>query len=395
MSVRSRYFVFNKESDYQKGFFQNTQYTQTGGLRIADPQAKEAAVFFSRVLDSRESQSLWHRMTVQSESLGDSSIRFSFYVSEERTVQYRGQRMDLLQLIRDPGISAAEKQHAFAPYFVRSVLNPGDMLLSEAKGRYLWFTIELFGLGAESPVIRHMRISLPSLPWAGYLPEIYQADGSGRSFTERFLSIFQSFYDDLDEKLDRVAEVFDPAAADGEILRWLASWIDLDDPFLWTEEQLRWLVMNSASLYRRRGTRQSVSDMVELYTGQKPLIVEQYETDKFRDNDRLQSLMHQLYGDHPYQFTVIVNEECVPSNAEYRTILRIIDCVKPAEMEVNLVVLKPYIFLSRYSYLGINSVLGQYRQAALDGFSTLPFTELSEDSGGREYAVKEGKGEES
>ena len=64
-------------------------------------------------------------------------------------------------------------------------------------------------------------------------------------------------------------------------------------------------------------------------------------------------------------------------------------------MEVNLVVLKPYIFLSRYSYLGINSVLGQYRQAALDGFSTLPFTELSEDSGGREYAVKEGKGEES
>jgi len=391
MNVTSKYFVFNKESDYLKGFLQNTEYTEEGGLYISRPGSDQTAMFFSRLLDSREAQALWHRVKVRSESLGDASIRFTFYVSEERSIECKGRTLDIADLISDPDTASWLKLEAFRPFEVKTAFNPQDILITEARGRYLWFVIEMFGLGQETPRIRHMRVDLQSLPWVSYLPEIYQADGSGRSFTERFLSIFQSFYDDLDERINRIAGMFDPAAADAEVLRWLASWIDLDDTFIWTDEQLRYLVMNSSDLYRKRGTRQSVSDMVELYTGQKPMIVEQHEIEKYRDNDRLQGLMHQLYGDHPYQFTVIVNEECVPSNAEFRTIVRIIEGVKPADVEVNLVVLKPYIFLSRYSYLGVNSFLGQYRSASLDGFSTLPFTNLSAPPDEGQAAVTEGK----
>jgi hypothetical protein len=74
---------------------------------------------------------------------------------------------------------------------------------------------------------------------------------------------------------------------------------------------------------------------------------------------------------------VIVSEQAVPSPDEHKTLLKIIESAKPAHVEANVVVLKPYIFLDKYSYLGMNSVLGRYRPANLDGFSAVPFTGVS------------------
>jgi hypothetical protein len=48
----------------------------------------------------------------------------------------------------------------------------------------------------------------------------------------------------------------------------------------------------------------------------------------------------------------------------------------PVTAELNLVVLEPYIFLNKFTYLGINSTLGQYRSAALDGKSQLTLSTL-------------------
>ena len=58
--------------------------------------------------------------------------------------------------------------------------------------------------------------------------------------------------------------------------------------------------------------------------------------------------------------------------------------VKPAHLELNLVLLKPYIFVGMYSYLGINSVLGSYRNMRLDGHSSVPFAVLEEGGGSDE-----------
>ena len=45
---------------------------------------------------------------------------------------------------------------------------------------------------------------------------------------------------------------------------------------------------------------------------------------------------------------------------------------------MKLTVLKPYIFLNGHSYLGVNSVLGRYQAAALNGRSMVPFLSLGE-----------------
>jgi len=375
MRETQKYFVFNKREDYSRGFTYNLTYLQDG-LQIAADSLSQGGVFFSRLLDSREKEAVWHRLIMQSESQGDASIRFTFYVSEERLVQIGGSERDLEDLIRDPDLTAEEKEKLFMPYKVKTLLNPADALLHEAIGRYLWFSVELYAHGSRSPKISRMKIYLYRESWLYYLPEVYQMDPESKSFLERYLSIFQSIYEDLEQEINRIARYFDPDVVEGEFLKWLAEWVAVDDVYIWDEDRLRFLIKNGVSIYKMRGTRRALSDMVELYLGEKPYIVEHYQLDGYEGDAWDSGLIARLYGTNSYYFTVIVSEKAVPSPKEHRILLKIIESAKPAHVEANVVVLKPYIFLDKYSYLGMNSILGQFRSANLDGFSALPFTGL-------------------
>ncbi len=373
-----KYFVFNKEEDFRRGFGKNVEYTSQG-LRIAQGAIAQGGVFFSRVLDSRVKETVWHRIVLRGESLGDASIRFTFYASEDRKIQMEGREQEIETFLKDPERSVLEKEEKLRPFQVKTVLNPQDILLHEVQGRYLWFRIELFGQGEESPEISHMKIYLPRQSWLGYLPEVYQMDLESKSFLERYLNIFQSIYTDMEQNIEGVVRYFDPDVVEGEFLRWLAGWLDIEDGYIWTEDQLRYLIKNGIRMYKMRGTRQAVSHMIALYLGEEPYIVEHYQLDGHEGEARSSGLLARLYGDNSYYFTVVVPERCVPSVKEHKTLLKIIENTKPAHMEANVVVLKPYIFLDKYSYLGMNSVLGQYRPVSLDGFSVLPFTNVTEN----------------
>ncbi len=374
MTNPTRYFVFNKTADFKRSFCQNLIYSPGEGLQINKETISQGGLFISRLLDSREKETIWHRMVVRSESRGDASIRFTFYTNEERFIYIENQPHDLADFIMDTKLTWQEKITAFRPYQVKSMFNPTDILLHEAKGRYFWFTIELYGQGNLSPVITHMKIYLSKQTWMEYLPEIYQIDQASKSFLERYLSIFQSLYNDLEFEISRISRYYDPEVVDSGFLPWLAEWLAVDDRYIWSEEKLRFLIKNGVSLYKIRGTRKALECMVELYLGEKPYLIEHHQLENYEGEAKTSGLIDRLYGDNSYYFTVVVSEKAVPSVKEHKTLLKIIESAKPAHVEANVVVLKPYIFLDKYSYLGMNSVLGQYRPANLDGFSALPFT---------------------
>lgn len=378
MQGKHKYFVFNKEADYYRGSFFNLAITPD---RISIDNRTEIgyAVFFSRLLDSREKETVWHRIVVDSKDLGDSSIRFTFYACEERLIEIDGELRDIDEYIRDTSIPPRKKSEAFERYRVKTALNPVDMLLHEARGRYLWFEIQLYGQGEDSPEINKIKLYLPKSSWLEYLPEIYQQDPESKSFLERYLGIFQSLFLDMEDHIDRISQHFDPDVAEGDFLNWLAGWVSIDDGYIWTGEKLKYLIKNAISMYRIRGTRKAISDIIELYTGEKPYIVERHQIEDYLGEAKIAELLNSLYGDNPYVFTVIVNEECIASTKEYKALRKIVDNCKPAHTEANLVVLKPYIFMDRYSYLGINSVLGRYRSLSLDGFSAVPFTNVDDN----------------
>lgn len=373
MSGKLNYFLFNKRSDYERGFLSNMHAEDDRICAVTGGRNK--AVFISRVLDSQEIEMHWHRLHLSMGGADHAVFRLSVYANNENSLIYEGERIKLSQFIRQEDLPVEDKLAAMEPYRQKQVTGTEDVLLHEVAGRYLWIAVEVYGQQNMKVLLSDIRISFPMQTWMNYLPEIYQETDYENTFLQRFLGIFQTIYEDREEYITNIAQYFNVDSTGMEMLRLMAGWLDIRESYIWSEEQLRRLLQNAVHMYKKRGTRQGIMEFVKLYTGEEPFIVENHQVKGFRRGEA-HSSMEYLYGKNPYEFVVLVREECLHSAREEKTLRRIIEDVKPAHMQMRLITLKPYFFLGVYTYLGVNSVLGQYKDMSLDGHAVLPFAVL-------------------
>lgn len=103
-----------------------------------------------------------------------------------------------------------------------------------------------------------------------YLPPMYQDD----EFLSRFLLIFESILEPLDQTIDSINHYFDPRLAPEALLPWLAAWVDVVLNDKWPIERRRELITMAAELYRWRGTRRGLREYLRIYAGVEPLVEE-------------------------------------------------------------------------------------------------------------------------
>lgn len=366
-----KYFIFNKEQDYRRGYLEHMECSEEG-IWVQE-NSHEKATFLSRILDSREMQMNWHRLTLK-ESVQDSApYKITVYAADVRQFIWKDQTLTLDDLTERIRLPMSERVKMMEPFVQKRIHGASDMLLHEVTGRYLWIMVEMYRQGNERNSLNDITIYFPRQTWLSYLPEIYQKEDREQMFLERYLGIFQTMYEDLNWEISHSARYFDMESTSQEFLVWLAKWLDIGESYLWSEDQLRVLLAQAVSLYKRRGTRQGLIDFITLFTGECPYVVEYFQLQEFsKDKDYYDQLLR-LYGGDVNTFSVITRDVAVPDTEKYKTLKKMIDEIKPAHMELNLIIIKPYLFLSGHSYLGINSVLGQYGAVALDGRSMLPF----------------------
>src|SRR5579864_9147933 len=121
------------------------------------------------------------------------------------------------------------------------------------------------------------RPTLPTPPPSGrlskyleYLPATYAES----DFLGRYLLIFESIWEALEQRQDHIAMYFDPRTCPEALLPWLAGWFDLKTGFHWPEVRTRDLVEQVSDLYRYRGTAYGLTKMLEIWTGVTPEITE-------------------------------------------------------------------------------------------------------------------------
>lgn len=374
MNNRLKYFIFNKESDYKRGYLQNMEVFENGICPKENSQKK--GIFISRILDSHQVEMSWHRLRIRGDEKQQAAFRLSIYAGNEKSFIFRNHEIDLADFIKRDDLPLEEKQQCLSPWLQQQMSGQDDVLLHEVKGRYLWFMVEMYWQ-QDIKGLFDIQIFFPGHTWMEYLPEIYQQEDKD-SFLERYLGIFQTIYEDFNEEIYEVQKKLDIETAQGDYLMWLAGWMGIEDSYIWSEKQLRQLLYKGVSLYKRRGTRQGIIDFVTLYTGESPFIVENHQLQYFKKDGRRFEQMKRLYGSDAYSFTVLVREEVIASLKKQKTLIKIIEDIKPAQMEWRLVILKPYLFTGRYSYTGINSILGKYASMALDGHVAVSFAVLEE-----------------
>lgn len=371
MRQKLKYFIFNKAQDYEGGCMSHMNYDSLGVW--GDGTGRSG--FISRILDSRETGTEWHRMVFEASQTEGAPYRVTVYGADSLALE--GGKGDVPGLLKDPGLTFAEKLERMEGFVKKRSAGFRDILLFGVKGRYLWIAVELYSQGGPPPKLGKFQFYFPKQSWMKYLPEVYQSSDKDH-FLERYLAIFQMLYESMNDRIRGIPKLLDVDRTQKEYLIWLAGWLDIAGSRMWTEQKLRQLLKEGVGLYRRRGTREGILRMIRLYTGGEAYIVEHHQIEPYMEDDKSKERLNRLYGSSSYVISIIMKKEYVPDQEAYHSLLRVIDEVKPAQTEVNLVILEPYMYVGGHTYMGINSAFGEYQKPALNGLSMVSFSALGE-----------------
>lgn len=227
--------------------------------------------------------------------------------------------------------------------------------------------------GVESGVSSYLR----------HLPAVFQevAPSVDASFLGRFLLAFEAVLSGLDEgdvegrvevevegaavvgldqQLDHIDSYFDPDRVPEEFLPWLASWVGLTLRDDWSPDEQRRFLGRVVSLYRRRGTKAGLEEMLRTYTGMGVEIAEFAAALRVGEVSTV-GVDTVIGGGPPHYFEVrvLTDERDPEARARVERIARaIIDQERPAHTHYALDVETPTMQVGVFSTVGVDTLLG-------------------------------------
>jgi len=115
--------------------------------------------------------------------------------------------------------------------------------------------------------LEQFRIDFDHATYRQRLPAIYSKDPVQRALLDRLLSLFESFFADVEHMIAHLSHLFDPQAVPVEWLPWLASWLAFDLDENWSEAQKREAVAKALAMYAKRGTAEGLKEALHFFAG--------------------------------------------------------------------------------------------------------------------------------
>ncbi len=211
-----------------------------------------------------------------------------------------------------------------------------------------------------------------------HLPAVYREglDPGEPSFLGRFLLAFEAILSGLgevytmvdgtevvglDEQLDRIHTYFDPELTPEAFLPWLSTWVGLALREDWSTEQQRRFLGRIVPLYRLRGTKAGLEEMLRTYTNMGVEIAEFAAA--FRVGAVSTVGVDTVIGGGPphyFEVQMFTDERDPDERARVERIARaIIDQERPAHTHYTLDVETPTMQVGVYSTIGIDTLLGE------------------------------------
>ncbi|MCT4593119.1 MAG: phage tail protein [Anaeromicrobium sp.] len=381
LKLKSKDMVFDKRDRLYLRSIDDVFYIikKKLSIRSINNYRRNSGIYYSPILDSQKENMKWHKILIDAHIPMDTQIRIRYYAFDHRNIPWADKSYDMEYFIHNESISMEEKENYFEKLWQGEIVNPKEALFHRARGRYILMRIELNGRALHTPLMKKIRAYFGTSSYTKYLPEIYESTSDEDDFLERYLSILESFYMDIEEKIDYVSNYFHVDTTPPKFLRWLCKWIGMDIYQTWEDNKLRKLIKRAPYLYRKRGTKKAIEDILEIYLGHKPIIVENFLINKGEENIELKKVMGNLYENNPYSYTVLINSEEDLNQEEVEWIDKILKNESPAFSKYNFIILKPWIFLDKHSYVGLNSSISGYTYLKLDGKSMLPYNAVLMD----------------
>ena len=170
-----------------------------------------------------------------------------------------------------------------------------------------------------------------------HLPAIYRED----ELIGRFLRAFEQVLTELEQSIEDIDRHLDPARAPDEFLPWLSTWVAFTLRAHLEPTELSDFLASVVPLYRRRGTRQNLQDLLRIFTKGEPTVEESAtQANHFHVTVRLPTgspEQHQRQG-------VIARA--------------LIELEKPAHTSYDMELLFPSMQIGQSSQIGVNTLIG-------------------------------------
>jgi phage tail-like protein len=187
------------------------------------------------------------------------------------------------------------------------------------------------------------------------LPGIYRREGRD-GFTYRLLGLFADVLEGIEEEVYGLHRQINAERADLRFLPWLASWVALLLDETWEESKRRELIRQIVQLYTVRGTVEGIRRFVEIYTGIKPEIVEEFGAGwqiGVRSTVEVDTRVYGTWEENAHRFSVLVATfeefEAVPKEKVRERVL----IEKPAHTQLVHVG-----FFASFWQVGVRSTVG-------------------------------------
>ena len=345
--------------------------------------------FVSERIDSRRERHQWHRVRVQADVPAGATVRVESATSDD-----------------DQATAGEGSTLVWARCLDAREGNP-DCLVQSGPGRYLWIRLTLGSNGRLAPAIRSIDVSLGESDYLQYLPAVFQEDEESRRFLGRFLAIFQSGFEELDELVDRLGDLFDPHRVGANHLTWLAGLVGLLVDPTWTEQEFRAQLAAAVASYTRRGTADGLQTAIRTYADVETRIVEHFRLRRLArlsatasldgssplwSPDRTERLQ---LGSHSQldrvrlvsrpepaiealdwganRFTVLFDADPYHAAKIAARVERVVEREKPAHTEASICPVFPRMRVGVQARLGVDASVGEISYTVLNRLATLNY----------------------
>lgn len=363
MAGSRRFITLNRVSEWRRGLLSGLKIS--GNSVVPENGDITSAALISGSVDSAEHNFFWRSFLVEAELPENMIMRVSAYSANTKIAEIDGASVELDDYLRSRAASPGEKLRRLAPLFrpVCSGRTEGPVYL---RGRFIWIRLDFVMLDRRALRLDKIKLLWESESMMEYLPEIYRRTDGENGFLTRFMSIFDSIFFEMDDRIGALGDSLDYRIAGGELLRCLAEWVNVEDAAYLSDETLRRRIGRAVSERGMTGTVNGLACWIEDEYGVRPNIVEHYSVRKMVREGKDRDVYRRLFGDDPYKFFVLLPENVFLSTHEANVFMSRLKKRIPAHTAAEVVTLRRSVILGLHTYLGVNSVLGGYSEAKAD-----------------------------
>lgn len=348
--------AYLKKGQYQ-GMELNEDYSLTG-------KGSGSYLYIAPVFDSLEEANTWQSLRIEG----------VFYDCKLEVVAAASD-YDYRDMMEDPTLSQEEKEALIRSMKGVRKVNTMDILLTDLYGRYLYLFLKVSGQRECDFRIRMAAVEFPKNSFLDYFPEVYQTKDD---FFERYISIFQTMYLDVEKRIDKLPMRLDYEKAEYDDLLQLAEWIGMDE---WIVKEavkmgeytkLRQLIGNVNQIYSAKGTCHALKLVLNILYDENIEILEFFKWYEYLENRQEELPLYQkLYGRDNSLLTILIEEKEGKefTEAEKKSMQKVVSCMLPIGMKSHLIYLKKCYHMDTHCYLDKNGALASLEMANTDGMA--------------------------